>query len=67
MFVMTQKLKVLEETLKSWNKNEFGDVHSNVKASMTALDQIQDQINSSGDNDELFAQKKRLKLGCSLI
>jgi ribonuclease HI len=62
MFILSQKLKILKDKLKFWNKNCFGDVHELVTTAETNLQQIQHQIQSNGPtdlllNDEIEAHK----------
>jgi hypothetical protein len=40
MYILTRKLKLLKEKLKSWNKETFGNVHDYVTTAETKLQQI---------------------------
>lgn len=40
MFILNQKLKLLKNKLKVWNKNTFGNVHDKVKNSMANLEAL---------------------------
>ncbi|MCI07075.1 RNA-directed DNA polymerase (Reverse transcriptase), partial [Trifolium medium] len=62
MFVLNQKLKKLKETLKLWNKEVFGNIHSNVKLATAKVDSIQHDIDSLGPSDSLFEQEKIARL-----
>ncbi|PNX60507.1 hypothetical protein L195_g051967 [Trifolium pratense] len=57
VYVLTQKLKFLKESLKIWNKNTFGNVHSNVKIASQKLDDIQHVLDSIGPTDVLLDQQ----------
>ncbi|KAL8472997.1 hypothetical protein ACS0TY_030000 [Phlomoides rotata] len=48
------KLRRLKQTLKLWNKTEFGNLTVNIAAARTTLAEIQEQIYSMGDSAELF-------------
>jgi len=54
MFILSQKLKMLKEALKLWNKNTFGDVHSQVTLAYKDLDEIQLKIDTNGCTDILL-------------
>lgn len=58
MFVLSQKLKFLKNKLKIWNKDVFGNVHDLVSQAQAHLNQIQAQIDSLGQNDNLLEQQK---------
>lgn len=58
MFVLNQKLKNLKEALKVWNKNTFGNVHSQVNTTYKELDDIQVKIDNIGCTDILMDQEK---------
>jgi hypothetical protein len=59
MFILSRKLKILKEQLKSWNKVVFGNVHSYVKDAEDNLADIQSQIHLNGYNDLLIDNEKR--------
>jgi exonuclease III len=58
MFILSQKLKILKEKLKVWNKTCFGNVHENVNSAELKLQQIQQQIQDSGHTDALLNEEK---------
>ncbi|GAU30907.1 hypothetical protein TSUD_381220 [Trifolium subterraneum] len=58
MYVLSQKLKSLKANLKSWNKDSFGNIHSNVKQAYQDVDDIQNLIDSNGPNELLLDQEK---------
>lgn len=62
MFILSQKLKMLKEALKLWNKNTFGDVHSQVTLAYKDLDEIQLKIDTNGCTDILLDQEKNAQL-----
>ena len=62
MQILSQKLKRLKDELKVWNKNIFGDIHNQVKATFAKVDDIQQLINISGYSDELMHQEKLAKI-----
>ncbi|CAI8615073.1 unnamed protein product [Vicia faba] len=57
MFVLNKKLHILNTSLKSWNKNVFGDVHNLVHQSSNNLKLIQESINDYGPTDSLRVQE----------
>ncbi|KAK2416761.1 hypothetical protein QL285_039128 [Trifolium repens] len=59
MFILTRKLKILKEQLKSWNKDVFGNVHSYVKVAEDDLAQIQNQIQLNGYSSSVRENEKR--------
>ncbi|GAU48947.1 hypothetical protein TSUD_285360 [Trifolium subterraneum] len=58
MYVLSQKLKILKANLKTWNKDSFGNIHSNVKQAYQDVDDIQNLIDSNGPNEPLLDQEK---------
>jgi len=62
MFVLNQKLKNLKDALKVWNKNTFGNVHSQVDNAYKVLDEIQMKIDTLGNSDSLMDQEKSAQL-----
>jgi len=58
MFILTKKLKILKERLKSWNKECFGNVHDFVNTAEQNLQHIQDQIHHNGHTDILAEEEK---------
>ncbi|GAU13228.1 hypothetical protein TSUD_245980 [Trifolium subterraneum] len=58
MYVLSQKLKSLKANLKSWNKDSFGNIHSNVKQAYQNADDIHNLIDSNGPNELLLDQEK---------
>jgi len=62
MFILSQKLKMLKEAVKLWNKNTFGDVQSQVILAYKDLDEIQLKIDTNGCTDILLDQEKNAQL-----
>jgi hypothetical protein len=58
MYILTQKLKMLKEKLKVWNKTCFGNVHDNVTSPEAKLHQIQQDIQNHGHTDALLLEEK---------
>jgi len=58
MFVLSKKLSILKQNLKSWNHNVFGNVHFLVKEAEANLENIQNQIDSARLTDDLLEQQK---------
>lgn len=58
MFVLSQKLKVLKLKLKNWNKTTFGNIHNLVRNAENILVNIQNEIESNGNNEALMEQQK---------
>jgi hypothetical protein len=58
MFILSQKLKNLKSTLKSWNKMQFGDVNASVITADQNLQRIQSDIQVMGPTDVLLAEEK---------
>jgi len=58
MFILSQKLKLLKEKLKVWNKEVFGNVHTLVKHAEEKLSNLQLLIDTDGHTDSLFDQQK---------
>jgi hypothetical protein len=54
MFVLSRKLKLLKENLKTWNKNCFGNVHEFVTTAEQNLHLIQEQIQTIGPSEDLL-------------
>jgi peptidyl-tRNA hydrolase len=62
MFILTHKLKILKEALKAWNKNTFGNVHTQVASAYKDLDDIQQKIDNSGVSNTLLDQEKAAQI-----
>jgi len=62
MYVLSQKLKILKEAFKVWNKNTFGNVHTQVTDVYKDLDEIQMKINNTGIFDLLMDQEKAAQI-----
>ncbi|MCH99565.1 RNA-directed DNA polymerase (Reverse transcriptase), partial [Trifolium medium] len=62
MYILTSKLKLLKDHLKTWNKQIFGNVHSFVKEAEEELNIIQNQIHSNGINDTLSDLEKKAQV-----
>ncbi|MCH90684.1 RNA-directed DNA polymerase (Reverse transcriptase) [Trifolium medium] len=58
MYVISEKLKILKNNLKIWNKNVFGNIHETVKLSRIKVDEIQALLDSNGPSDALLDQEK---------
>lgn len=52
------KLRNLKSVLKVWNKEQFGDVHQNVKQALQHLNDVHSQMQKIGYNDELVVQEQ---------
>ncbi|KAL8498863.1 hypothetical protein ACS0TY_021992 [Phlomoides rotata] len=48
------KLRRLKQTLRLWNKTDFGNLNVNIAAAKTTLADIQEQIYTMGDSTNLF-------------
>jgi len=68
MFILNTKLKNLKHKLKIWNKQVFGNIHDYVNEAEKNLDNIHNQIQSSGHADDLHNLEKlaHLKLDDAL-
>ena len=62
MYVLSQKLKMLKEKLKVWNKESFGNIHMQVKDATAKLDAIQEEIDRDGHTDMLMEQEKQAQI-----
>jgi hypothetical protein len=58
MFILSKKLKLLKDRLKSWNKDCFGNVHNLVSSAEQRLQQVQDQIQQNGHSDTLLHDER---------
>jgi hypothetical protein len=58
MYILNSKLKKLKDKLKVWNREVFGNVHQYVKEAEQHLQNIQNQIQSSGHTDQLMQLEK---------
>jgi hypothetical protein len=58
MFVLGQKLKILKDKLKTWNKVNFGNITANVTAATAKVDEIQRMIDINGASGDLLNQEK---------
>jgi hypothetical protein len=58
MCVLCQKLRFLEDKLKVWNKETFGNIHANVSYATIQVDEIQKLIDLNGALDSLLDQEK---------
>ncbi|KAL6225674.1 hypothetical protein ACLB2K_004523 [Fragaria x ananassa] len=58
--VLQHKLWVLRKALWVWNWEVFGNIHKKVDDDLTALAQIQHDIATSGDSDDLLAKESVL-------
>ncbi|MCH84849.1 RNA-directed DNA polymerase (Reverse transcriptase), partial [Trifolium medium] len=57
-----QKLKMLKDKLKIWNKDTFGNVHNMVKQAEIKLKVVQDRIDSDGHSELLLNLEKSAQL-----
>ncbi|KAL6189460.1 hypothetical protein ACLB2K_040849 [Fragaria x ananassa] len=55
------KLRVLRKALCIWNWEVFGDVHRRVKEDLKALEDIQNEIASSGGSEDDFTKETELQ------
>jgi len=62
MFILNQKLKVLKQKLKIWNKTIFGNVHSLVKEAEQKLSNIQADIDLLGISNSLMEHQKAAQI-----
>ncbi|KAL3037500.1 hypothetical protein AAZX31_01G071300 [Glycine max] len=62
MFILVQKLRLLKKALKSWNKNSFRDVHSEVNEARQSLESIQQHIRSRIPLDDLLSQETKAQV-----
>ena len=58
MYILNQKLKILKQKLKIWNKTIFGNVHNMVRDAEHKLSLIQSDIDILGITDFLMDQHK---------
>jgi hypothetical protein len=58
MFILSKKLKLLKEKLKTWNKDCFGNVHTLVTSAEQRLQLVQDQIQQNGHSDTLLQEER---------
>jgi len=62
MFVLNQKLKILKQKLKIWNKIVFGNVHNLVKEADKKLSIVQSNIDLLGISDSLMEEHKAAQI-----
>ena len=62
MFVLSQKLKILKQKLKIWNKTIFGNVHNLVKEADKKLSIVQSNIDLLGISDSLMEEHKATQI-----
>jgi exonuclease III len=58
MFILSEKLKMLKDKLKVWNKSCFENVNDAVSSAEQKLNHIQEQIQHLGPSDVLLADEK---------
>ncbi|XP_062028750.1 uncharacterized protein LOC133744700 [Rosa rugosa] len=56
-FTLAVKLRALKGMLKSWSKEQVGDVHAQVAHSKAALDAVQAEISTHGLSDERITEE----------
>ncbi|XP_019418503.1 PREDICTED: uncharacterized protein LOC109329278 [Lupinus angustifolius] len=59
MYVLSQKLKALNEDLKVWNKNVFGNIHLRVQTTKSNVEFIQSCIQQHEPINDLLEQEER--------
>lgn len=62
MYILNQKLKILKNNLKIWNKETFGNIHSQLKDATQKLDNIQADIDNLGYSDQLMEQERTAQI-----
>jgi len=62
MYILSQKLKNLKQSLKIWNKTVFGIVHVMLKEAEQKLITIQNVIDANGGDDALLEQHKTAQI-----
>ncbi|KAK2352799.1 hypothetical protein QL285_090510 [Trifolium repens] len=58
MYILSNKLKLVKQKLKIWNKGTFGNVHELVKNAENKLNFIHDQLSLNGPSDALLNDEK---------
>ncbi|CAI8586622.1 unnamed protein product [Vicia faba] len=58
MFVLSEKLRLLKNNLKSWNKNTFGNSHHLVDEEVEKLTYVQGKIQVDGYTEALRSEEK---------
>jgi hypothetical protein len=58
MYILSKKLKLLKDKLKTWNKECFGNVHDLVSSAEQRLQHVQDQIQQLGHSDNLLQEER---------
>lgn len=62
MYILSQKLKSLNNELKVWNKTVFGDINLRVEHALAEVDMIHEQISSGGLTDDLKVQEEKAQM-----
>ncbi|MCH80720.1 DUF4283 domain protein, partial [Trifolium medium] len=62
MFILSQKLKMLKDKLRIWNKDSFGNVQNMVRQAEIKLQVIQDRIDGSGHSELLMKMEKNAQM-----
>lgn len=57
MMVLSQKLKLLNLEVQTWNKEVFGNVHLRVENALKEVDDIQACIDTSGFSESLHKKE----------
>jgi hypothetical protein len=58
MFILSQKLKILKQKLRVWNKTVFGNVQNMVKVAEQNIAHLQSVMDANGITDSLMEQHK---------
>ncbi|PNX71762.1 cysteine-rich receptor-like protein kinase, partial [Trifolium pratense] len=58
-FVLKEKLKLLKESLKVWNKEVFGLIDLNIDKTVKELNEVE-ELNANGDGDPTIFKSKEL-------
>ncbi|CAL0326169.1 unnamed protein product [Lupinus luteus] len=67
MFILSQNLRNLKATLRTWNKQVFGDIHTRVKNALARVDSIQNSINDLGQSEALLIQEEEAQKDLLLV
>lgn len=59
MFILSQKLKLLESKFKVWNRDTFCNILELLRKATTNLDDIQSKIQREGHSDEMLDKEQK--------